>query len=301
MRLEKRKKESAGLQSKGQETDRIRMENRMQDKWQVRLLGTRGSMATTGRAYESFGGDTLSVELTIGDIVIFLDAGTGIMHGRAGAKNHILIGHPHLDHLIGLSKWNELADPSKRMTIYMAEHEGMTCEEILHRLYGPPFWPVSLEMVSKGLRYVTLGSERGIMPKTAAFEIGGIRVETMKGNHPGGVTHFKLSDGKRTLVYAVDCELTKEAFPELKEFARNSDLLICDGQLLEEDSASKRGWGHSTASEAARLGEECGARQTVLVHYDPDSTDEILEELSESMAVEYPHCAFGRQGEVRFI
>ena len=301
------------------------MKNTTQDKWQVRLLGTRGSMATTGREYEGFGGDTLSVELTNGDIVIFLDAGTGIMHGRAGAENHILIGHPHLDHLIGLSKWSELSDQSKRMTIYMAEHGGMSCEEILHRLYGPPFWPVSLEMVSKGLRYVTLNingskavrgerifaetldKENGVAETDSSkadqtdLQIGDIHVDMLKGNHPGGVTHFKLSDGKRTLVYAVDSELTPEAFLDLKEFARGCDLLICDGQLLEEEAVSKRGWGHSTAAEAARLGKECGARQTVLVHYDPDSTDEILEKLSERMAVKYPRCTFGRQGEVRFL
>lgn len=264
------------------------------DKWEVRLLGTRGSMAVTGRQTEKYGGDTLSVQVTMRDRVIFLDAGTGILYGNAGVENHILIGHPHLDHLIGLSKWKDMADPAKKMAICMGEHEGMSCEEIMHRLYGPPFWPVSLEMVSKGLQYVTLQENK-------AFQIGNVTVETMKGNHPGGVTHFKLSDGIRTLVYAVDSELTPEAFEELCSFAKGCDLLICDGQLLEEDAETKRGWGHSTAPQAARLGRECAAGETLLVHYDPASSDEILDQLAHKMAKDYPRCTFGRQGECRWL
>lgn len=263
------------------------------ESWEIRLLGTRGSMAVTGDEYKRYGGDTLCVQVTIGEKVIFFDAGTGILHGRAGAENHILIGHPHLDHLIGLSKWTELANQKKKMKIYMAEHGKMNCAEIMHRLYGPPFWPVSLEMISKELKYITI-TER-------TFRIGDILVETLPGNHPGGVTHFKLSDGTRSLVYAVDCELTEKAAQELQDFACGCDILICDGQLLEEDVQSKRGWGHSTVTEAARLGEACGARQTVLVHYDPASKDKQLDEISGKILEKYPACVFGKQGEVRFL
>lgn len=264
-----------------------------EDKWEVRLLGTRGSMAVTEAACQKYGGDTLCVQVKMWEVSIFLDAGTGLLYGQAGKENHVLIGHPHLDHLIGLGKWTELADPSKKMHLYMAEHEKMGCEEIMHRLYGPPFWPIALEQISRDLQYVT-------MPK-APFSIGEVRVETMRGNHPGGVTHFKLSDGKRTLVYAVDCELTEEAAHKLREFAAGCDLLICDGQLMEEDIETKRGWGHSSVNEAAILGRDCGARETILVHYDPSATDDALDALADKMERDYPHCSFGKQGEIRYL
>lgn len=266
----------------------------IKDQWEVRLLGTRGSMTVTKQNCQAFGGDTLCVQVSIGDRSIFFDAGTGIMNGIARGENHILIGHPHLDHLIGLGKWTQLSDPSKKMKIYMAGRAQMTCSEILHRMYGPPFWPIALETVSKGLEYVDFQDGD-------AFQIGGITIRTQTGNHPGGVTHFRLSDGKRSLVYAVDCELTSDAADELYEFAKDCDLLICDGQLMEEETLAKRGWGHSCVAEAASLGERCNAGETVLVHFDPSSTDEQLEEISAKMKGRFPHCSFGRQGEVRYL
>ncbi|MBP5282145.1 MAG: hypothetical protein J6Z22_06565 [Lachnospiraceae bacterium] len=262
------------------------------DKWKIELLGVRGSMAVTPKEYHEFGCDTLCVRIEMPEQVLFLDAGTGMMYGKAGAETHVLIGHPHLDHLLGLCKWTELADPTKKIKLYMAEHEGKGCGEILRTLYGPPFWPIHLDEISKDLEYVTIQGD---------FSIGDIQIKTLPGNHPGGVTHFRITDGKRTIVYAVDCELTEEATKALADFARNCDLLICDGQLLESEAQAKRGWGHSTMSDAARLGVLCGAKQTVLVHFDPFSTDEVLREEEECIRKINPGCVCGRQGEIRYL
>ncbi len=259
------------------------------DCWKIELLGVRGSMAVTPKEFQEFGSDTLCVRMEASGKVLFLDAGSGLMYGIAGAENHVLIGHPHLDHLIGLCKWKELADPDKKIRLYMADHEGQSCEKILHTLYGPPFWPVHLEEISKGLEYVSING---------SFTIGDLTIETLEGNHPGGVTHFKISDGKRTLVYAVDCELTQEAREALEQFAKGCDLLICDGQLNDDDAASKRGWGHSTQGQGAALGTACGAKKTVLVHFDPSATDEQLDALERKINQKFPQCVFGRQGEI---
>ena len=268
------------------------MKTEEKDCWKIELLGVRGSMAVTPKEYQEFGSDTLSIRIQVGETVIFLDAGSGIMYGQAGAENHVLIGHPHLDHLLGLCKWPALGDPSKKMKIYMADHEGMSCQEILHALYGPPFWPIHLEDVSKDLEYVSV---------KGAFRIGGITVDVLSGNHPGGVTHYKLSDGKRSLVYAVDSELTEQAESDLLEFAKGCDLLFCDGQLTDEDAEEKRGWGHSTQLQVASLGQKCGAKHTVLVHFDPSSTDVQLDALEQKVKDKYPNSSFGRQGEIRYL
>ena len=262
------------------------------EQWQIELLGIRGSMAVTPREYQEFGSDTLCVRVKIGKTTIYLDAGSGIMYGEAGEENHVLIGHPHLDHLLGLCKWPALADPAKKMTIYMARHGGESCDEILHKLYGPPFWPIHLEDVSKNLEYVTIDGD---------FQLGDVSVRILSGNHPGGVTHYRLTDGVRSLTYAVDCELTKEAAEALCHFAEGSDLLFCDGQLLDDEAKEKRGWGHSTMSEAARLGAACHAKHTVLVHFDPSSTDERLRREEQRIKKQYPNCSFGRQGDILYL
>ena len=267
------------------------MEN-TKDQWKIELLGVRGSMAVTPKEYQEFGSDTLCVQIMTPSQVIFLDAGTGIMYGEAGTDNHVLIGHPHLDHLLGLCKWRALADPEKSIKIYMKEHSGMNCEKVLHTLYGPPFWPVHLEEISKGLSYATISEE---------LKIGDVKVEMLEGNHPGGVTHYKLSDGTRTLVYAVDCELTPETEEKLIAFAKDCDVLLCDGQLFDSEAENKKGWGHSTMSEAARLGMLCNAKQTILVHFDPSATDEQLRMEEMRIKEKYSNCVFGRQGDIRYL
>ena len=267
------------------------MEN-TKDKWRIELLGVRGSMTMTPGEYREYGCDTVCVQITTPSKVLFLYAGSGIMYGKAGAENHLLIGHPHLDHLLGLCKWTELADPAKKMKIYMAEHGGRGCEEILNTLYGPPFWPIHLHEVSKDLEYVTIQGD---------FELGEIQVKTLAGNHPGGVTHFKITDGERTIVYAVDCELTSESKKELMDFARDCDILFCDGQFLEEEAPERRGWGHSSMTEAAEFGTACGAKQTVILHFDPSSTDAVLRKEEEKIRRSNDRCVFGRQGEIRYL
>ncbi len=261
-------------------------------QWEVTLLGVRGSVPVTPKEYQEFGGDTLCVRIEAGDQVIFLDAGSGILHGQPGRENHVLIGHPHLDHLLGLCKWKGLSDKSGIVKLYAADHCGLSCRELLQKLFGPPFWPIHLENVHPGLTYVSV---------KGAFEIEGIFVDVLSGNHPGGVTHYRLSDGQRSLVYAVDCELTPEAEAALREFARDCDLLIIDGQLSEDEREEKKGWGHSVSADAARLGRACGAKQTVLVHFDPSSTDEMLEREEEKIRRVFPDCHFGRQGERLFL
>ena len=261
----------------------------MEEKqWRIHILGVRGSMAVTQPEYQKYGGDTVCVRAQAGETVIFLDAGTGILYGEAGAENYILIGHPHLDHLIGLCKWGALSDPLKCHHIFLPEQQGKDTREVLDGLIGPPYWPIHLDQLPARTVYHTVREN---------FRINDVRVELLAGAHPGGVTHYKLTYGGKSLVYAVDSELTPEAAGRLAEFAKGCDLLICDGQLAEGEQEKKRGWGHSTVREAARTGRDCGAGRTVVLHFDPAATDEQLELLEQEIKKEYPECELGKQGE----
>lgn len=69
------------------------------------------------------------------------------------------------------------------------------------------------------------------------------------------------------------------AAPGLAEFARGSDLFICEGMFdneLAETAAEKR---HLTAAQAARIAREAGARRLGLIHYSPRYADRDLKRL----------------------
>ena len=39
------------------------------------------------------------------------------------------------------------------------------------------------------------------------------------------------------------------------------------------------GWGHSSITHAAQLADLAGARELVLIHHDPDHSDDLIDEL----------------------
>lgn len=75
----------------------------------IKFWGVRGSIATPGESTVKYGGNTACTELHLDDgSLIILDAGTGIrnlgnelMEHNEKIRAHILITHPHWDHIQG--------------------------------------------------------------------------------------------------------------------------------------------------------------------------------------------------------
>src|SRR5436190_8767907 len=76
----------------------------------ITFHGVRGSIPTPGPATVRYGGNTVCTEVRLGDgTLLILDAGTGIrdlgnrlLAEAFAAPMHLLITHPHWDHIIGL-------------------------------------------------------------------------------------------------------------------------------------------------------------------------------------------------------
>ena len=82
------------------------------------------------------------------------------------------------------------------------------------------------------------------------------------------------------------------------DFARDCDLLLCDGQYSEEEFAERSGYGHNTWNAAVRLGLDCGAKRTRIIHHDPTHDDTRLNAAEAEVRALDPGCAFAREGEV---
>ena len=145
----------------------------------------------------------------------------------------------------------------------------------------------------------------------------GFTVRVLEGNHPGGVCIFRIEgagggnetanatasagngrEAKNTtaagisdvqgapkiLVYCSDCTLDDATFAQLKDFAKDCDLLICDGQYSESEWPDYKDFGHSTWNTAVQLAKDCGAKRLRIVHHSPYRTDAELDAFQEVMS-----------------
>lgn len=250
----------------------------------VTILGSRGSVPVSGAEYVHFGGSTTCVLVELDDTCIILDAGTGIRNIPESVLQRselpLFLTHAHLDHLIGLPMFPYLFRKNAHLSVYADGPEQMA------RLFSPPYWPLSLQ---------ELPAEVSFHPMPDQVRIQTVCVERMRGSHPGGVSVFRLSGRRHTVVFATDCTLTDEVRPTLLQFADGCDLLIIDGQYSDEEWADRKAYGHSRWTEAARLGLEAGALQIRITHHDPAHTDAFLVSAEASLR---PDCLFAREGEM---
>ena len=256
------------------------------------VLGARGSLPVFGPDFAQFGGSTSCYLVQAGDQAVFLDAGSGLCSAPVdfAMPPAVLLSHLHLDHVVGLGMYARLSQRGKATSIYVPAEDEQAAEDSLNRLYEPPYWPVHLK---------DYAGDVDILPQTFPLRIGGLTIESMEGYHPGGCRIFRLSYGEKSLVYATDQELEEPGLARLSEFARGTDLLMLDGQYTKEECSCRKGFGHSSPETGLALMERCGAKQLLLIHHDPHSTDEDL--LRREGSLGCGNARFARQGEVLFL
>ena len=259
----------------------------------VAILGARGSVPVSGEDFLRYGGDTTCVLVRLAGQAVILDAGTGLMNlppllEEGERRIPLLLSHPHADHLLGLPMCPLLFRSDFQMDIYAAGRNGRDAEAQVGALMSPPLWPIGPERLAAPLTFHELSPH---------LELGAVTVDAMGGVHPGGVSLLRLAGGGRRVVFATDCTITDALLPGLTAFARDCDLLLCDGQYSDAEWPARAGFGHSTWTAAARLGRDCGAKQVRVIHHDPFRTDALLDGAAEELHRIHPNCDFARSGE----
>jgi len=256
----------------------------------VKILGARGSVPVSGPDFARYGGASSCYFVRLAGQPLVLDAGTGILSlppllGPEERRLPLLLTHPHADHLLGLPLCGFVFDPACRVDLYAARRGSRGAAEQVRRLLSPPLWPVGPEGLPAEIRFHDLPGE---------MTVGPVRVRSMEGVHPGGVSLLRLDGGGKSVALLTDCTLTDALLPEAAAFARDCGLLLCDGQYCPGEWAEKSSFGHSTWTMAAEFGRLCGAARTRIVHHDPGRTDGELDAAAGELG---PDCAFAYEGE----
>ena len=247
----------------------------------VRFWGARGSIPVSGRRYDKYGGNTACVEIRARDgSVIIVDAGTGIrelgnllLTEEPGVIN-MLLTHAHWDHILGFPFFLPLYSSKTRLEVHGCAAAIRSVQRILEDTMSPPNFPIDLSEVSAQVNF------NGECP--SGFNIGGIAIETIALNHPNGGFGYKFTEDGASFVFLTDNEIGHahpggSEYEEYVEFSRGADLLVHDAEYRPEEYARKKGWGHSTFTDALELAMDAGARHLGLYHHNMERTDEDLD------------------------
>lgn len=268
--------------------------------------GVRGSTPTVDPATWRYGGNTPCLELMAPDGTQFiLDCGTGlrVLGSRWGApkggstpETHIFVTHYHWDHIQGLPFFSPLYAENNKFHFYSFRSKFLgrdSLKQVFEAQMALPYFPVDVSAMNARRKFKEVeGGE--------TFTIGENKVSTRWLNHPQGCLGFRIETPAGIVVYATDNEPGDAKLDEsLRELAAGAEVLINDAQFTPEQLATtRRGWGHSSWLDGARLARESDAKTLVLFHHDPDSTDRMVDSILRQAREEFDSVFAASEGMV---
>ena len=269
----------------------------------LKFWGVRGSIPTPGKQTVRYGGNTPCLELRLDDdeLVIF-DAGTGIrnfgdemMNSGASLNAHLLITHPHWDHIQGFPFFKPAFISGNELTILCTDRIGKSLSEIISEQMDRIYFPVQLHELKAKINFKPIREEGEI-------QLRGCKVRAMYVNHPGFTVGYRLEYKGKTLVYISDNEpydrkvaaslsnfepIVKGLFDAQKgdpnqrvfDFCRGADLLLHDATYTPEEYIDRVGWGHSHYLFALRVAAEADVKKLILFHHEPTHSDDKIDDI----------------------
>ena len=205
--------------------------------------------------------------VTWGTTSILLDAGQGVASRLAREIDPrdlaaVLIGHMHADHYIDLAALRYLypwgVPAARRLSVHLPPG-------------GRDRMTALATAISERAGFFDAAFDIAEYDDVTPLEIGALTVRFGRSQHyvPAWAMAIETPDGRR-LVYLGDTGPTEAAVA----FARGADLLLVEAALRSTaDDDTVR--GHLMPDEAIEMARQAEARSALIVHFDPDRTEEI--------------------------
>jgi phosphoribosyl 1,2-cyclic phosphodiesterase len=212
---------------------------------------------------------------------------------------HVLVTHPHIDHIYATPYFAPYYDRDNSFTIWGSQGVLNSLGVLfnpkseLSNLYFPPTYDQMKAL--EDFRPIQAGAD---------FRIGSTRITTYALHHPGGCLAFRLENAGRSFVFATDHEHRETPDRGLANFARDADVLYTEGQYTRAEydgrqgvsgdpPLSRHGWGHSPIESCVSTAVAAGVRALHIGHRDPRRSDEELAQmeqlLQQCVAAELAH------------
>jgi len=246
------------------------------------------------------GGNTACLDvLTSDQQLIILDAGSGIRRlGKVLQGEYpnrivgtILISHTHWDHIQGFPFFAPILDRGNRFVIIGQKRVGQQLENVLAGQVVEPYLPFAFRELAADIHVKEFHGGESILIGDETI----VRVAELR--HPGGCLGFRLENNGSVFTYCTDSSHEEgQLTPNVIELARNADVLVHDAHFSLEQRERFPDWGHSSWLEAAQVAVEASVGCLVLFHYDPDSSDDYMENVLEKARQIFPRTILGYEG-----
>lgn len=270
------------------------------DDFFVRFWGVRGSIACCDSGIGRYGGNTSCLEVRCGAQLFIFDAGTGFRYlgnalmAEAPIDADLFLTHTHFDHVCGLPFFRPAFDPKNTFRIWaghlLPDH---TVQYVLRQMMMAPLFPVPVDIFMAQVSFHDFRAGETLGPRP------GVRLRTAPLHHPNGATGYRIEYGGKSICYLTDTEhIVDQPDRNILGLIEGADIVIYDSMFSEEEFAQRKGWGHSTWREGARLCDLSGAKQFVIFHHDPDRDDAMLDKVAEEAEALRPGTVVAKEGMV---
>lgn len=235
--------------------------------------------------HRTYGGNTTCVEVSGSKQQLIIDAGTGLrglgLNCGAQTEFHIFFTHFHWDHLMGLGFFDPMFNSKATIHFYAVQED---LQEVIRAIFKKPFFPVAYEKLPANLIYHRLQPRK-------PHQLGELKVTPYELDHPDPCWGYKIENQGKTFSFCVDTECTRvsaaQLGPDLPLY-QNIDVMVIDAQYTLSEAVHRTSWGHTAATIGLDLAMREGIKRVYFVHYDPNSTDEMIAK-AEQMTREYYH------------
>ena len=251
------------------------------------IYGSRASIPFSSRAHIRHGGNNSCASVESHGQILILDAGSGLTQLDYDLRDqriqmdeiHLLLGHLHLDHTIGLTTFRPVWLRDGGVNIYTKNRGGiglsgpLSMAEQVFGAFVPPYWPLDMTKAAQARIHE--------IEEDKPFEIGIFHITPFKINHPDEATAFRISDGEKVFVYLTDHETgNKPPDPDIVRRCEGVDAIFFDSAYAPADYETHQGWGHSTWADGLELAKACGCKKMILGHISLDYTDTQMDALA---------------------
>jgi phosphoribosyl 1,2-cyclic phosphodiesterase len=199
------------------------------------------------------------------------------INNDAPINAHIFVTHYHWDHIQGIPFFAPLYSPQNKFHFYSFRSKFLgrdSLKQVFETQMAYPYFPVNVSAMSAEREFTEIAGGE-------TFQIDDAKISVFWLNHPQGCLGFRFETPAGIIAYATDNEPgDAELDRNLVKLASGADIFINDAQYTPEQLAGpRRGWGHSSWLAGTQVAREAGARNLVLFHHDPDTSDRDVDGL----------------------